>query len=146
MSHILYFSLIFLILKHMCRVNKDHISSSQHKILNSPELVGFIKSGPFLIFWCIFCKNLQKIGYENEVCVEACRMPNFFLTVLRLFEKILNCFEIRHNFSLVSILSFRKRYICPQKIFGIWKLFKKMWWSPDFQQISTLEPNFTIVK
>jgi hypothetical protein len=39
-----------------------------------------MKFGPFLIFWWIFCRNLWKIEYENEVCFEACQrqMSNFF--------------------------------------------------------------------
>jgi hypothetical protein len=48
----------------------------RHKTSNPPELLEFIKYNPFLIFWCIFCRNLWKIGYENEVCFEACRIPN----------------------------------------------------------------------
>ncbi len=44
----------------------------------SPELLEFMKYGPFLIFWCIFYRNLRKIGYENEAFFEACGMPNFF--------------------------------------------------------------------
>jgi hypothetical protein len=96
-----------------------------------------MKYAPFQIFWCIFCRNLRKIQYENEVCFEACRMPNFFLTVLRFFEKIMNYFQIHHNFQLVYILSFQKRYICPKKILDIKKIFKKTW-----SQISLFSPNF----
>ncbi len=40
----------------------------------------------------IFCRNPWKIEYENEVCFEACRLPNFFWIVLRFLEKIMNCF------------------------------------------------------
>jgi hypothetical protein len=50
----------------------------RHKTSNSPELLEFMKYDPFLIFWCIFCRNLRKIEYENEVSFLACRMPNFF--------------------------------------------------------------------
>ncbi len=96
-----------------------------------------MKYGPFLIFWWIFYRNLRKIEYENGVCFEACRMPNFFLTVLRFFEKIINCFQIHHDFQLAYILSFQKRYICPKKILDIKKLFKKMW-----SQIPLFSPNF----
>jgi hypothetical protein len=64
--------------------------------------------------------RLRKIEYENEVCFEACRMPNFFLTVLRFFEKIMN------GFPLLYILSFQKSNTCPEKILNIKKLFKKM--------------------
>ncbi len=64
-------------------------------------------------------------------------MSNFFLTVLRLFEIIMNCFQIRHNFQLVYILSFQKRYTCPKKIFGTLELFKKTW-----SQIPLLSANF----
>jgi hypothetical protein len=53
-------------------------TSPRHKTSNSTELVEFNKSGPFLMFWCIFYRNLRKIEYENEVCFEACRLPNFF--------------------------------------------------------------------
>jgi hypothetical protein len=60
-----------------------------------------------------------------------------FLTVLRFFEKIMNCFQIHHNFQLVYILSFQKRYTCPKKIFGTLKLFKKTW-----PQIPLFSANF----
>ncbi len=53
-------------------------SRHRHKTSNSPELLEFMKYDPFLIFWWIFCRNLWKIEYENEVCFEACRMLNFF--------------------------------------------------------------------
>jgi hypothetical protein len=96
-----------------------------------------MKYNPFLIFWWIFCRNPWKIEYENEFCFEACRMSNFFLTVLRFFEKIMNCFKIHHNYPLVYILSFQKRYICPKKIVDIKKLFKKMW-----SQIPPFPANF----
>jgi hypothetical protein len=87
-----------------------------------------MKYDPFLIFWCIFYRNLSKIEYENEVCFEACRFPNFFLTVLQFFEKIVNGFQFLHNFPLVYILSFQKSNTCLQKILDIKKLFKKLWW------------------
>ncbi len=54
------------------------IGIKHKKIIYSPELLEFIKYGPFLILWYIFCRNPWKIEYENEVCFEACRMPNFF--------------------------------------------------------------------
>jgi hypothetical protein len=50
----------------------------RHKISNPPELLEFMKCDPFLIFWWLFCRNPWKIEYENEVCFEACRLPNFF--------------------------------------------------------------------
>jgi hypothetical protein len=96
-----------------------------------------MKYGHFLIFWCMFCRNLWKIEYENGFCFEACRMSNFFLTVLRFFEKIMNCFQIHHNFQLAYILSFQKRYICTKKILDIKNLFKKMW-----SQVSLFPVNF----
>jgi hypothetical protein len=102
-----------------------------------------MKYGPFLIFWWIFCRILRKIEYENGVCFEACRMSNFFLTVLRFLGKIMNYFQIHHNFQLAYILSFQKRYICPKKILDIKNYSRKCGHrSHFFQQISTLEPNF----
>ncbi len=52
-------------------------------------------------------------------------MPNFFWTVLRFFKKIMNLFQIHHNFQLAYILSFQKRYICPKKILDIKKFTVK---------------------
>ncbi len=60
-----------------------------------------------------------------------------FLTVLRFFEKIMNSFQIHHNFQLAYILSFQKWYICPKKQLDIKKLFKKMW-----SQIPLFPANF----
>ncbi len=54
------------------------IGLNTQNIKYSPELVEFIKYDHFLIFWCIFCRNPWKMEYENEVCFEACRVPNFF--------------------------------------------------------------------
>ncbi len=54
------------------------VNRHRHKTSNSLELLELMKYDPFLIFWWIFCRNLQKIEYENEVCFEASRMPNFF--------------------------------------------------------------------
>ncbi len=87
-----------------------------------------MKYGPFLIFWCIFCRNLRKIGYENEVCFEACRLPNFFWLFYGSLKKIMNSSKILHNFPLVYTLSIQKSNTCPEKILDIKKLFKKMWW------------------
>ncbi len=45
-------------------------------------------------------------------------------------------------FQLAGILSFQKRYTCPEKILNIKKLFKKMWSKISlFHQILTSEPN-----
>ncbi len=91
------------IVKILCLLDSRH----RQKTSNSPELLEFMKYGPFLIFWWIFCRNPWKIGYENEVCFEACRLPNF-LTVLRFFEKIMKSFQICHNFPLVYTIRFQK--------------------------------------
>jgi hypothetical protein len=103
-----------------------------------------MKYDPFLIFWWLFCRNLRKIENENEVCFEACRMPNFFLIVLRFFEKIMNCFQIHHNLQLAYILSFQKRYKVPRKYLTLKSYSRKCGHrSHFFQQNSTLEPKFT---
>ncbi len=124
---LLFISLIknFIVIRH------------RHKTSNSPELLEFMKYGPFLIFWWIFCRNLRKIEYENGICFEACRMSNFFWLFYDLLNKIMNCFQIHHIFQLAYILSFLKRYKCPKKILDIKKLFKKMW-----SQIPLFSANF----
>jgi hypothetical protein len=65
----------------------------------------------------------------------GCR--TLFLTVLRFIEKIMNCFQIRHNFQLAYNLIFQKSNICPKKQLNIKKLFKKMW-----SKVSLFSSNF----
>jgi hypothetical protein len=69
---------IFYDFLHNFAIFKILLTRHRHQTSNPPELLEFIKYGPFLIFWCIFCRNRRKIGFENEVCFEACRMPNYF--------------------------------------------------------------------
>jgi hypothetical protein len=45
------------------------------------------------------------------------------------------------NFSHFWILSFQKRYTCPNKKLETSELFSEKWWKVDLHQISTLEPN-----
>ncbi len=62
-----------------------------------------------------------------------------------IFTKVVNFFLNFQKFRLVYILSFQKIYICPKKILNTSKLFKEMWSKvPLFQQISTLETNFSM--
>ncbi len=63
--------LLYIILAIYISLQLD-IGIKHKNIKYSPELFEFINYDPFLIFWCIFCKNLWKIEYENEDCFEAC--------------------------------------------------------------------------
>ncbi len=51
------------------------------------------------------------------------KFRNKFIITLYVVESFMFC----SYFSLAGILSFQKRYTWPKKIFGISKLFKKMW-------------------
>jgi hypothetical protein len=79
----------------------------------------------FWFFGAYFIEICGKLGMRMKFVSRHVECQ-FFLTVLRFFEKRMNCFWILHNFPLAYILSFQKTYICPKKIFGTSELSKKI--------------------
>jgi hypothetical protein len=90
----------------------------------------------FWFFGAYFVDICGKLGMRIKFVSRHVGFRTFFYCFGYL-EKIMNCFQIHHNFQLAYILIFQKRYICSKKIFDIKKLFKKMW--PKFPLFS---PNF----